>query len=123
MRWRIYYGDPGGMVYDGDCAAHAYRAPNLNVQVCKEENHNQECGYTVRHGCNFYCWEDDPVGRWAGHDDMFGLFDYFGYHKGPQKVIMGREVYDEIYQRVIKSVHRDGGFDEMRFQPGKLHRG
>ena len=123
MKWRIYYGDPGGMVYDGDCAAHAYKAPNLNVQVYKEECPSQESGYTHRHGFNFLCWEDKPVARWAGKSDMFGLADYYGYQKGAQKVILGREIYDATYQRVMKQVKADGDFNKMNFQPGKLHRG
>lgn len=123
MKWRIYYGDSGGMVYDGDCAAHAYRAPNLNVQVYKEECLTQESRYTVRHGCNFFCWEDEPFARWSGKDDLFGLFDYFHYHKGPMKIIAGREIYDGTYQRIQKQVRADGNFDEMNFQSGKLHRG
>lgn len=125
MRWRIYYGDPGGMVYDGDCATHAYRAPNLNVQVYKEECRKEvdEKLYTLRKGCDYFCWEDEPVARWSGKGDKFGLYDYYHYHKGPQKVIFGREVYDEIYQRVMKQVKVDGNFERMNFQAGKCHRG
>lgn len=112
-------------MYDGDCAHHAYRAPNLNVQIYKEECSAEidPRGYTIRHGCNFFCWEDEPVGRWSGKGDLFGLFDYFNYHKGPMKIISGREIYGDIYQRVQKQVKADGNFDQMNFQPGKRHRG
>ena len=35
MRWRIYYGDPGGMVYDGDCVVTAV-TQNILDQVAVE---------------------------------------------------------------------------------------
>ncbi len=128
MRWRIYYGDPGGMVYDGDCSVHAYRAPNLNVQVLKEYSATEPRGYTITAGCNFFCWENgqaecESIERWSGKGDRYGMDDYIGYHKGAMKIITGREVYGEIFQRVMKQVAADGNFDEMNFQPGKLHRG
>ena len=125
MRWRIYYGDPGGRVYDGDCAAHAYMAPNLNVQLYKEECRVEvsEKLYTTRKGCDYFCWEDEPVGRFSGKSEFGGVIDYLGYHRGPMKILQGREIYDEVYQRVMKQVISDGNFDEMNFQPGKLHRG
>jgi len=123
LRWRIYYGDSGGMVYDGDCADHAFRAPSLNVQVLKEEASQKDIGFSTRHGCNYFCWEIDPVSRWGGKDDWGGVLDYIGFHKGAMKILRGREVYDGIYQRVMKKVIADGNFDLMNFQPGKLHRG
>jgi len=128
MRWRLYYGDPGGHVYDGDCSAHAYMAPNLDVQVLKEESLKELRGYTTRTGCNFFCWEntmskDEELERWSGKEDLAGLHDYYGYHVGPQKVIWGRDKYGDIFQRVMKKVHEDGNFDQMNFQPGKRHRG
>ena len=132
-RWRIYYGDPGGKVYDGNCAAHAYRAPNLGVQVYKEESETSLQGYTIRKECEFFCWIDagdmiegiiqEPVSRWSGKNDKFGLYDYIAHKPGAMKIISGREICDEVFQRVMKKVHDDGNFDEMNFQPGKLHLG
>lgn len=133
MKWRIYYGDPGGMVYDGDCAAHAYRAPNLGVQVYKEESRTEPQGYSVRKECSFFCWVDagdviegivqEPVSRWSGKSDKAGLYDYIFHKPGPMKILTGREICDEVFQRVMKKVHEDGNFEEMNFQPGKKHRG
>ena len=131
-RWRIYYGDPGGRVYDGNCAAHAYRAPNLGVQVYKQESEN-DLGFITRKECAWFCWVDagdtiegvvqEPISRWSGKNDQAGLNDYIFNKPGPMKIIVGREICDEVFQRVMKKVHDDGDFDKMNFQPGKLHRG
>ena len=125
MKWRIYYSDPRGRVYDGNCAEHAYHAPSFGVQVLKDECRKEVDLklYTLRKGCSFYCWEDKPVQRWSGKDDDAGLHDYFHYHRGPQKIIWGREIFDEIFQRVMQKARQDGNFEQMDFQPGKLHRG
>jgi len=135
MRWRIYYGDPGGMVYDGDCADHAYRAPNLGVQVYKEECRIEidKRGYTIRKECAWFCWVDagdkiegvvqEPISRWSGKNDKAGLYDYIFHKQGPMKILTGREICDEVFQRVMKKVNEDGNFEEMNFQPGKRHRG
>lgn len=120
-------------MYDGDCAAHAYRAPNLGVQVYKEESEASTQGYTIRKECAWFCWVDagdmiegivqEPISRWSGKNDQAGLNDYIFHKGGPMKIIVGREICDEVFQRVMKHVHEDGDFDKMNFQPGKRHRG
>ena len=107
MRFRIYYGD--GSIYDGASQEDAFAALNLNVQLVKQEADNER-GYTLRHGCNFYCWEDLPVPRWSGKGDVFGLMDYYGYQKGPQKVLIGREIYDDTYKEICRKAVEEGGF-------------
>lgn len=104
MRWRIYYGD--GSTYEGETSEDAYNAPVLNVQIVMHEADN-EFGFTLRHGCNFFCWEGS---RWSGKGDVFGLQDYYGYHEGPQKVIIGREIYDDTYQEICRKAVKDGGW-------------
>ena len=109
VRWRIYYGD--GSVYDGASDEDAYHAPVLNVQILKQEADNER-GFTLRHGCSFFCWEDKPVPRWSGKSDVFGLQDYYSYKEGPQKVLIGREIYDETYQEICRQAVADGPFKE-----------
>ena len=112
-RWRIYYGD--GSVYDGLDEEDAWNAPVkpslLGVQVLKQEANNER-GFTLRHGCTFYCWENEPELRWAGHDDQMGLAQYFLSMIGPQKILLGRELYDETYQEICRKAVADGSFDD-----------
>lgn len=113
MRWRLYYGD--GSTYDGHTEEEAFDAPVLpalfGVQVKKEEANNER-GFTIRHGCTFYCWVRDPVERWGGHDDLVGLVQYLLSHEGPQKILIGREIYDETYQEICRRAVDDGTFDD-----------
>ena len=109
MRFRIYYGD--GSTYDGETQADAFAAPVLDVQIVKQEADNER-GFTLRHGSNFYCWEDRPVARWSGKGDVFGLQDYYGYQTGPQKVLIGREIYDDTYQEICRRAVADGPFEK-----------
>lgn len=113
MRWRIYYGD--GAHFDGASEEDAWRAPVkaslLGVQVMKQEAGNAR-GFTLRHGCTFYCWENTPHPRWGGHDDVFGLSQYLLEHQGPQKILLGREIYDYTYQEICRKAVADGSFDE-----------
>lgn len=120
LRWRIYYGE--GSRYDGETEADAMAAPVLNVQLVKQEADNPR-GYTLRHGCNFFCWERAPAPRWSGKSDLFGLQDYYGYHEGAQKVLIGREIYDDAYQAICRRAVAEGSFDAMGFRPGKLVKG
>ncbi len=113
MRWRIYYGDCS--VYDGESEADAFAAPvnpsHLGVQILKQQADNER-GFTLRHGCTFYCWERLPVPRWGGHDDVFGLAQYLLSHDGPQKILIGRELYDDIYKEICRRAVADGSFDD-----------
>lgn len=128
MRWSLYYGD--GSRYDGETSEHAFFAPALNMQVVKQEADNER-GFTQRRGSAFYCWErvvrsdggPCDLWRWSGKADLFGLMDYYGYHEGPQKVLIGREIPDEIYHETSRIVVADGSFDDMNFQPGRLVKG
>lgn len=113
MKWKIYYGD--GTTYSGESEEEALQAPTLNVQLIKQEADNPR-GYSLRHGCAFFCWErvmlsDGTIldqGRWGGKHDTFGLMDYWGFHKGPQKVLVGREIHDDTYQEISRRVTEDG---------------
>ncbi len=130
MRWSLYYGD--GSRYDGETSEHAFSAPSLNIQILKQEADNER-GFSQRHGCNFFCWEkiarsdggevQGDLFRWGGKNDIFGLQDYYGYHEGPQKVLIGREIHDDSFHEISRQVVADGSFDEMDFQPGMLVKG
>ena len=99
----------------------AFFAPNLNVQILKQEANNER-GFSQRHGCNFFTLEKvirsdgGPVDswRWGGKNDVFGLQDYYGYHIGPQKVVVGREIHDDIYHEISRRVVADGPFGDHR---------
>lgn len=115
MRWRLYYGD--GSVFDGSCEEDAWKAPVLpthyGIQIYKEEADNER-GYSLRHGCTFYCWQNVPVQRWGGHDDLFGLSQYLLSHQGPQKILLGREIYDGTYKEICRRAVNDGSFDDHK---------
>lgn len=127
-RWSLYYGD--GSRYDGITSAHAFAAPALNIQVVKHEADNDR-GFTQRRGSSFYCWErvirsdggPCKLWRWSGKADTFGLMDYWVYHEGAQKVLIGREIPDETYHEISRVVVADGPFDDMSFKPGELTKG
>lgn len=118
-------------MYDGDCSQHAYYAPDHGVQVLKVEclKDIDPKLYIISTAMNFLCWEnglskDEYSERWSPKNDDDGKNDYYHYHRGPQKIIYGREINREIYERVMQKVKLDGNFDEMKnFQPGKDHRG
>lgn len=113
MKWRIYYGD--GSTYDGESFEDAYNAPAVNAVILKQEADNWR-GYSLRHGTYFFCWEhivlsDGTVleeGRWSSKNDLFGLMDYYTYHKGPQKVLIGREIHDATYHEISRIADNDG---------------
>lgn len=110
-RWCLYYGD--GSTYVGETEGDAFDAPVLpqhyGVQILKQESATAR-GFSLRHGCTFYCWEDYPVPRWGGHDDVFGLCQYLLTKKGSQKVLVGRELYDDLYRKICRQAVRDGCF-------------
>ncbi len=128
FRWSLYYGN--GSRYDGKTSAHAFAVPVLNIQILKQEADNER-GYSLRHGCNFFCWErvvrsdggPCSLWRWGGKGDIFGLMDYYSYHEGAQKVLIGREIHDDIYHDISRRAAAEGSFDDMEFQPGKLTKG
>lgn len=95
--WRIFYGD--GSEYDD--AANPWAAPALDVQVIRIRAPNP--GMTF--GQPFY-WYD--MGLWYG-GDHFGLWDYL-QRLGPKKVIFGRTVPNEVFQRCKDRATRDPDF-------------
>jgi hypothetical protein len=117
MRWRLYYGD--GSTHEGETDEDAFAAPSVNAILLKQEVKEDPSnwrGYSIRHGCTFFCWErimlsDGTVleeGRWGGKSDIFGLMDYYSTHKGPQKVLIGREIHDDTYRKISKIASSDG---------------
>lgn len=107
MKWRIYYGD--GTTYDGETQEDAFNAPTKNVQLTKQEADNER-GHSIRHGSDFHCWEGF---RWGGKDRE-GLVDYIIHHQGPQKILLGREIHDETYQKICRQAVKDGCFCETK---------
>ncbi len=107
LKWRLYYSD--GSTYDGNCEAHAMRAPRADVQMYKEQADHLHSGYSLRHGCAFVCWMGN---RWSCRNDATGWTDYLIHKDGPQKILIGREVYDDLYQAVGRQADLDGCFCE-----------
>jgi len=109
MKWKLYYSD--GSTYKGENAEQAYRAKGRTekgqlVVLVKQEADNER-GYSIRHGSDFFVWEDDPVERWGGKDRE-GLMDYFLHKEGYQKVMPGREIHDGLFQLILRDANRDG---------------
>lgn len=113
MKWRLYYGD--GSTYSGESDEDAYNAPTISAVILKQECDNPR-GYSLRHGCVFFCWEriqlsDGTIlaeGRWGGKNDLFGLSHYYHTHQGPQKVLVGIEIHDQTYHDMSKMADNDG---------------
>ncbi len=116
MKWRLYYGD--GSTYDGETAEDAYAAPTMNVVILKQEDKTPDNwrGFTIRHGAVFLCWQHITLSDgtildemcWSGKDDLIGLTDYWSYHKGAQKVLPGRNIYDQTYKELCKIAVSEG---------------
>ncbi len=105
MKFKIYYANCS--TYEGETEEDAFKAPTVGVQLTKQEVIDSVRGYSLRHGCNFHCWEGF---RWGGKSDIFGLMDYYTFHKGPQKVLIGREIHDDLYQKICRQAVKDGCF-------------
>lgn len=113
MKWRIYYSD--GTILNGETSKEAFAAPTMGALLLKQEADNWR-GYSLRHGFIFLCWERITLSdgsfngewRWGGKDDLIGLTDYYSYHKGAQKVLVGREIHDDTYQEISKKAALDG---------------
>ena len=95
--FRIYYGD--GTTYKGD----PFHAPAMNVQLIVAEWH-AERGWRIVQGKDYYLWREDS-GWYAA--DIGGLFDYLATHAGPQKVLLGRTIHDEVYQEISKRARKE----------------
>ncbi len=98
MWFRVYYAD--GTTFDGSGDDDAMAAPTMGALVVKHEAPCNATGHAIR-SATFFCWETYPhgKGRWGGKDDLFGLCRYYQRQEGPQKVLIGEEVADEIYRR------------------------
>ncbi len=116
MKWRLYYGN--GSVFNGETEEEAFCVPTLNALILKQEVDTPSIprGYTIRHSCVAFCWENIPLSdgtfsdetRWGGKSDWSGVFDYIGFRIGPQKIIIGREIHDETYQEISRLASSDG---------------
>lgn len=99
MRWRIYYGD-GSTFSDRDGSP--FEAPRTNVQVIASEA-NTPTGFSLTHSHDAYVWRDE----WNGTDQL-GMWDYLMSHSGPQSVLFGRTVRDDVYWATIGRAGREG---------------
>lgn len=114
MKWAIYY--DSGIVRRGESTDDAFAVPVRGVQLIKQEAPSNPNGFSLRHGCNFFCWEQIRLSdgtytdqwRWGGKGDVFGLMDYYAEQKGPQKVLIGREIHDQTFQDIHKQAIADG---------------
>lgn len=112
--WRVYYSD--GSTYS-DADGPIQDAPALGVQAIVQRDPNPHgTGRFVVHGggqrpnrvpIDYYCW-DDSQGIWAG-TDLFGLWDYL-QRPGWKRVLFGRTIADETYQRIIMAAGDDPDF-------------
>jgi len=113
--WRIYYGD--GSTFDSEQGA-PDKAPGLNVQAIVQRDPSPHgVGRFVIHGggqrpnrapIDYYCY-DSEQGIWQGCD-LFGLWDYL-VRPGWKRVLFGRTINDETYQRIITAAGDDKDFD------------
>lgn len=115
MKWRIYFVES---TVDGETSDDAFAVSSVGAVILKQadDNPNNWRGYTLRRSFVFLCWEHIVLSggvvldemRWGGKDDLFGLMDYYSTHKGPQKVLIGREIHDETYQEISRLAAKDG---------------
>jgi hypothetical protein len=115
VRWRIYYGD--GSTFDSGQGEPA-DAPSLNVQAIVQRDPSPHgVGRFVIHGggqrpnrvpLDYYCW-DAERGIWLGCD-LFGLWDYLS-RPGWKRVLFGRTITDDAYQKIITTAGYDKDFD------------
>jgi len=106
MRWRIYYED--GSVVEGETEADAMAVPTKSAQITKMEVSDNPRGFSLKHGSDFHCWENF---HWSGRD-RDGMIDYILHREGPQKILMGRAIYDKTYKTICKKALQDGCFCE-----------
>jgi hypothetical protein len=97
-KWKIYYGD--GSTYSSSDGS-PFDAPAHNVQIISMERDDGSAPPTWGH--DLYRWDGK---RWVGCNWQ-DLGQYFAFHKGPQKVLMGYEMHDrndclKILERAIR---------------------
>lgn len=113
MKWRLYYGT--GEIVSGETKEEAFAVPTVSALILKQEADNWR-GYSIRQGCVAFCWENItlsdgtvlPEERWGGKSDWSGVDDYIGFRVGAQKIIRGREVHDDTFEKIMAIASRDG---------------
>lgn len=104
MRWRIYYED--GSVLEGETEADAMAAPTKSAQMTTSEVPDSPRGRVSTHGADFHVW----LGSfWSGRD-RDGMIDYILHREGPQKILMGRAIYDKTYKAIRRKALWDNCF-------------
>jgi hypothetical protein len=112
--WAVYYGD-GSIIYSSDCDV--FDLPGHNVQAVVHADSN--VGSLIERGTDNYVWVGDD---WRGVDND-GLMDYFGWYKGPQKVLKGRTLSNDEYRAIFARALNDprlpqkSGFYEHERRP------
>jgi len=106
LKFAVYYED--GSIYFGETEEDAMNAPTKSAQITKMEVPDAERGFSLKHGSDFHCWYEF---HWSGRD-RDGMIDYILHCEGPQKIIMGRAIYDKTYKAICKKVLQDGCFCE-----------
>jgi len=96
-KFRLYYGD--GSTYRGD----PFGAPGVDVQVVIVAWDGPR-GWRKVVGKEVYMWMGDL--GWRG-GDVGGMWDYFCWHKGPQKVLMGRTIHDDVFNDISSRASRE----------------
>jgi len=122
VKFKLYFGNDTEYEGEGDAAAFAVPADasTNGVQKCKQECDNDR-GYTVRGGNKWLVWEritrsgglQLKEGRWGGKSDDVGLIHYLFTHQGPQKILVGIEIDDELYAHIGRKVISDGCFCDV----------
>jgi hypothetical protein len=97
--WKIYYSSG---TYSGDDPGFA---PARDVQVIVQSDKNN--GWFIQTGSDYYIWRDE---RWWGVDYP-GLFDYL-IEPGWKRVLFGRTIDGEEYNRIMSRAMRDPDFPE-----------
>lgn len=94
--FRIYY--DGGATYDDD----PFNAPCFGVLLIVENDFDH--GRRIVSNGDYYVWD----GRWW-NKDFIGLIDYL-QTPGPKKVVMGRMVANDEFNRVYAIANEDTDF-------------
>lgn len=98
--WRVYYDD--GATFVGapeDAPTHGV------ISIVMPD---PDVGRLVLTKFDYYCWWPDRDQPWDGHD-IVGLIDYLGL-PGLKRVLFGRSVPNEVYNRVYEAAAGDEDF-------------
>ena len=121
MKFRLYYGDE--TVHEGETDEEAFWVPSMGIQIVKQEADNLR-GWWDRCGCKYFVWEritrsggiQLKEGRWAGKDDDLGFAHYLFTHKGPQKILVGIEIDNDLFAHIKDVAATDGCFCDVPCQ-------